>query len=55
MERRSKHWKRAVKEMMEASARAAKIFKEGKVQIGDIAVAVEDITDEYIERRYGDE
>ena len=45
----------AVKEMMEASARAAKIFKEGKVQIGDIAVAVEDITDEYIERRYGDE
>ena len=40
----------AVKEMMEASARATKIFKEGKVQIGDVTVEFEDITDEYMER-----
>ena len=44
----------AVKEMQEASARAAKTFKEGKFQIGDVTVEVEDITDEYMERD-GDE
>ena len=39
----------AVKEMMDASARASKIFKEGKFKVGDVTVEVEDITDEYME------
>ena len=39
----------AVKEMMEASARATKIFKEGKFKVGDVTVELEDITDEYME------
>ena len=39
----------AVKDMMDASARASKIFKEGKFKVGDVTVEVEDITDEYME------
>jgi len=40
----------AVKDMMDASQRAAKIFKEGKFKVGDVTVEIEDITDEYMER-----